>query len=185
MAPSAERPFRELLEALAERSPAPGGGSAAAWAGALAAALLEMTATFAGLEEVVARASMLRAGLLAAGEAELVSYSPVLAAARLDPSDPSRRSRLDQALSDACKAPLAIAEAAAEVAERSADVAARATRELRGDAIAGVLLGQAAAESAARLVEINLRDQDDDSRLARAGEMRDRAHAARARAIGR
>jgi methenyltetrahydrofolate cyclohydrolase len=38
--------FAELLDRLAARTPAPGGGAAAAWACALAAGLVEMAASF-------------------------------------------------------------------------------------------------------------------------------------------
>jgi formiminotetrahydrofolate cyclodeaminase len=183
VAPSAELSLGELLSALAERSPAPGAGSAAAWAGALAAALLEMTAAFSGVDDALGRGRVVRAQLLAHGEEELASYEPVLAAERLDASDPSREQRLRDALSGACEAPLAIAKAAAEVAELAAEVAARATRALEGDAIAGVLLAEAACQSAARLVEINLHGRTDDPRLAEAARLRDRAHAARERVL--
>lgn len=190
MAPEAERPLAALLDAVAglldavaERSPAPGGGSAAAWCGALAAALLEMTASFAQAQDVAGRAAILRVQLLEAGEAELRSYEPVLTAVRLPASDSSRAERLGQALSNASEPPLAIARAAAEVAELAASVAAGSTPAVRGDAVAGVLLAEAAARAAVRLVEINLKDAGDDPRLAEAAELAERAARARAQAL--
>ena len=127
---SDERPLAELLSALSERSPAPGAGCASAWSGALAAALLEMVAAFAGADEAAARAPVLRARLLECGERELRSYEPVLAALRCDRSDPIRAQRLEEALSNASEAPLAIAPAATEVAELAAQVAAESKRAL-------------------------------------------------------
>jgi len=70
---------RELLDALAERTPAPGGGAAAACAGAFGAALIEMAARFslaqgdvgAPMADVLERAGELRARLLELGEVEL------------------------------------------------------------------------------------------------------------------
>jgi glutamate formiminotransferase/formiminotetrahydrofolate cyclodeaminase len=180
---SAELPLAELLSAVSDESPAPGAGSAAAWTGALAAALLEMAARFAGIGDAVERARALRSQLLASGEEELRSYEPVLAAARLDPSDPAREQRLREALSRASEAPLAIARSAAEVAELAAGVAARSKPALRGDAIAGVLLAEAASRSAARLVEINLIDSGGDPRLAEASELRSRLAAAREQVV--
>ena len=178
MAPSAERPLGELLTALAERSPAPGGGCAAAWAGALAAALLEMAAAFAGADATAERARVLRMQLLEAGEAELRSYEPVLEATRAAATDPAR---LDAALSDASDAPLAIARASAEVAELAAEIAARSRPALAGDAVAGVLLAEAASRCAARLVEINLSGRE-DTRLDELATLEDRAATARDRA---
>ncbi len=181
MSPSAERPLADLLAALSARSPAPGGGSAAAWSGALAAGLLEMAAAFAGRPEQVARASQLQQELLAYGERELHSYAPVLEAVRMPAGDPDRLARLAQALSDASEAPLAIARASTEVAELAAGIASSSRPALQGDAIAGVLLAEGSAQAATRLVEINLADRPDDPRLAEARALADRAAHARER----
>jgi formiminotetrahydrofolate cyclodeaminase len=183
VAPAAELPLAELLAALAKRSPAPGAGSAAAWSGALAAALLEMAASFAQMRKAAERAPVLRAQLLDVGEAELHAYEPALEAARLPASDPARAGQLDQALSHASEPPLAIVRAAAEVAELAASVADQSAPPVRGDAIAAVVLAEAAARAAAQLVEINLGDRADDPRLAEVARLSDRAAKARAQAL--
>jgi formiminotetrahydrofolate cyclodeaminase len=183
--PSAELPLAELLSALAERTPAPGAGSAAAWTGALAAALLEMVAALAGEAGPAKRAPLLRARLLEREEEELRAYQPVLAAKRLAPNDPSRQRRLDEALSQASEPPLAIARAAVEVAELAASVAEQSTPELRGDAIAAVLLAEAASRSALGLVEINLRGRAGNPSLAEVALLGDRAASARDQVLGR
>lgn len=133
-----------------------------------------MVAAFAGAEEASARARALRAELLDAGERELHSYGPVLAAA-----SPNARA---EALAAASETPLAIARAAAEVAERAAEVWGQSSPALRGDAAAAVLLAEASAHGAARLVEINLKARPEDPRLAEVAQLRDRAAAARDRA---
>jgi formiminotetrahydrofolate cyclodeaminase len=156
---SAERSLQLLLADLSARSPAPGGGAASAWAGALAAALTEMSASFADAGESAARAAELRAQLLAAGERELQSYLPVLEAQRLPSDHPSRRERIEAALTEASQAPLAIARASAEVSELAAALSRAGKPSLAGDAIAGAVLGEAATRAAARLVEINLGDR--------------------------
>ena len=56
----------------------------------------------------------------------------------------------------ASQSPLAIAGVGAELAELAADLARTGNRNLAGDAIAGALLAEAAAQAAARLVAINL-----------------------------
>ena len=160
---------------MAERTPAPGGGSAAAWCGALGAALTEMAAKFAQDDEAASRASALREQLLGAGEADMRAYEPVLDAMRLPADDPARDERLARALSAACETPLAVARAAAEVAELAAAVAARGKASVRGDALAGAVLAEAAVRAAARLVEINLDGRGDDPRLAEVAELRKRA----------
>jgi formiminotetrahydrofolate cyclodeaminase len=180
----AERPLSELLAELSARSPAPGGGCAAAWSGALAAALLEMVASFADDQRSAERATALRTELLAAGERELRSYLPVLAAQALPKSDPSRQERFQAAVSDASEAPLAIARACAEVAELAAAVAARSGSALRADAAASGLLAEAACQAAGRIVQVNLAGLDADSRLTEITDLMARAATARESVLG-
>lgn len=187
------RPFGELLDAVAARTPAPGGGSSAAWASALAAALVEMAAGFtlareeyAGLHERMAaiaeRARKLRAIALELAEQELRAYEPVLDAQRLPRDDPSRADRIANALSVAADSPLAVARGAAELAGIAAEVATSGNRSLEGDAVAGAFIADAACRAAARLVEINLRSAPGDPRLAEAEQLSADAVAARERA---
>src|SRR5450755_2361614 len=203
----------QVLELLAAREPAPGGGSAAALTGALAAALTEMVVAFvptsvpgagaAGgpvpppglghdldpdpdldLGRDLDRARALRARLLALADQDTRSYRPVLDALALERSDPDRPVRLRAALAAASEVPLAIATAAAEVAELAAAAAPTGNAHLLGDAITAVVLAEAAARSAARLVEVNLADSPDDGRLAHVGAAARRAWAAREAVIG-
>jgi formiminotetrahydrofolate cyclodeaminase len=179
----AEIPFAELLNELARRSAAPGAGSAAAWSGALAAALLEMVALYADDEAKADRAHVLRAELLDAAEAELHGYEPVLAAMRLPADEPSRQRQLRDSLSKASETPTAIARACAELAEVAFEVWVHSSVQLRGDVAGGVFLAEAATRSAARLVEINLAGSADDPRLAELRELVDRAAEARAQLL--
>ncbi|MEA2291426.1 MAG: methenyltetrahydrofolate cyclohydrolase [Solirubrobacteraceae bacterium] len=151
-----------------------GGGDAGGGAGGSAG----------GGEAATGRARELRERALALADADLTSYAPVLEAARLPREDPGRADALRAALSEASTVPLAIAEAAAEVAELAADRAREGKRSLEGDATAGALLAEAATRAAARLVEINLAGAPDDERLARARDCAERAAAARRRALG-
>ena len=166
-----------FVAAVADRTPAPGGGAAAGAGCALGAALAEMAARFAGLEEAAAQAAALRRDGLALAEADRSAYAPVLAALRLPADDPGRAEALLAAQSAAAEVPLAIAEAAASAAALARDVAAAGKPGLRGDALAGADLAAGAARAAARLVEINLADLVDDPRVVR-------ARAAVARAAG-
>ena len=185
----AEQPFSSLLEKLAVPTPAPGGGSAAAWACALGAALVEMVARIelgrgaeaplAPRAEVPERLSALRALALDLSERERDAYEPVLDAMRLPRDDPARGGRLDAALVQASQSPLAIAEAASEVAEIGAELVTAAGPAVAGDALAGVLLAEASAAAAAMLVEINLQGHPDAEELARARDARARAASAR------
>jgi formiminotetrahydrofolate cyclodeaminase len=180
---SAERPLSDLLAALAARAPAPGGGSASAWSGAVAAAVLEMAAAFAGDSTVVQRAAVLQAELLTLGERELHSYAPVLEAVRLPLNDPLRAERLAAALSEASETPLAIARATVEVAELAEAIAQASRPAVKGDATAAVLLAEGACQAAARLVAINLAGAGGDPRLAEVARLAGRAAEARSRAL--
>src|SRR5581483_667496 len=112
-----ERSVRELLDAVAARTPAPGGGSSAAIATALAAALVQMAANFAdGQDDAFARAGELRTRALELAEIELHAYEPVLEALRLPRDDPERASRVSAAQTQASRSPLEVSRVAAEIA---------------------------------------------------------------------
>jgi methenyltetrahydrofolate cyclohydrolase len=190
--PAEEQPFAELLALLADRTPAPGGGSAAAWGLALAASLLQMACSFTLAREqyrerhermraIAARAGELRAEALALATEDLRSYEGVLAAMRRPPDDGERKDALLRAQSAAADVPLRTATAAAEVAELATEVAITGNVNLIGDASAAALLAEAACSSAATLVRINLADAPADPRRAEADLLVARAVAASSR----
>jgi formiminotetrahydrofolate cyclodeaminase len=182
----AELPLGRFLEEVAEAKPAPGGGSSAALACGLAAALVEMAASLSrkgGSRDAAGRARDLRRCALDLAERELSSYEPVLAAMRLPDDDPARGPALETALSDASGPPLAIAEAAAKTAALGVEVARASSASVRGDALTGTVLAEGAAAAAASLVEINLAERAGDASLDRAREARRRACVARSEAL--
>ena len=180
-----EQPLASFLDDLAAATPAPGGGTSAALTLALATALVEMSALLAGEEEAATRAGSLRARALELAQDELSSYAPVLEAMRLPGDDPSREARVTEALLQASRTPLAIAEAAASAAELGAAVSKASRSSVRGDALTGVLLAEAACAAAATLVEINLERHPAASELDQAREARSRGTAARSEAQAR
>ena len=192
--PSRARTFDELLADVAAATPAPGGGSAAGWACALGAGLVEMTARFTlGRSDLADRHERMakiaeqavelrrRAGELA--ERELHAYEPVLEALRLPTSDPARPARLDAALSQAAETPLEIARVAGEVATLALEAARDGPEHLRGDAVTGLLLAEGACQAAAQLVRINLAGMPRDLRLIELKELTESAAATRAEAL--
>ena len=167
-----------FLAAVAERTPAPGGGTASAAGCALGAALAEMAARFAGRGDDAARAAALCAEALRLGEADMTAYAPVLEAQRMAEDDPERRPRLAAARAAAADVPLGIAETAAQVAELARELARSGRRSLVGDALAGADIAAGACRAAARLVEINLAGARGDPRVGRARAAVARAEAA-------
>jgi methenyltetrahydrofolate cyclohydrolase len=151
-----KQPLETFLAAVADATPAPGGGSSAAVTAALAAALVEMAARIASSnatgslrsDRAADQAGALRARALRLAQEEMSSYGPVLEA-----RDEHER---ELALAAASEPPAHIAELAADVAELGADVAASSSPSVRGDALTGVMLAEAAASAAFRLVEINV-----------------------------
>jgi len=174
------QPLEDFLAAVAEATPAPGGGSSAAVGAALAAALVEMAARIAagaaaerGADDPTPRAAELRGRALTLADRELTSYTPVLEA-----RTPGER---EAALAAASEAPVQVAETAAEIAELGARVAESSSAAVRGDALTGVVFAEAAAAAATRLVEINVGSGPVLERARRAAE---RAVHARASATG-
>jgi methenyltetrahydrofolate cyclohydrolase len=166
------QPLGLLLEDVASERPAPGGGSVAALAVALAAALTAMAARLSvgQWEEaaaVVEQADGLRAQAASLAPADARAYEEVLAALRLPKhlEQVVREAALNDALSRAADPPLAIARAGAEIAVLAADAAEHGNPNLRGDATTGALLAAAAARAAANLVEINLAASPTDERI--------------------
>jgi formiminotetrahydrofolate cyclodeaminase len=190
----ADRSLGQLLEQVAAESPSPGGGSTCALTCALAAGLVQMAAAFTlarseyaerheRMAALRARAGELRADAVALAERELHVYGAVLDALRLPEEEAGRAERLDAALSDAADSPLAVARAAAEVAELAAETARTGNRHLRGDAVAGALLAEAACVAAARLADLNLAGRNEDPRRDEAAELPRRALDARLTAL--
>ena len=82
-----------------------------------------------------------------------------------------RDAAIGEALSRAADVPLAIAEAALDVASLACELAERGNPNLRGDAATAVLLAEAAVRDLANLVEINLATREGDERVDRAREL--------------
>jgi glutamate formiminotransferase/formiminotetrahydrofolate cyclodeaminase len=189
--PFLERPLGRFLDDLADASPVPGGGSAAAVATAMAAGLLAMAArasddSWPEARAVAAQAEALRVRVGPLAELDAETYAEALRL--LDergPGDRGRRDlRLGAALSRAADVPLRIAEVACDVAELGLVVAERGDPERRADATAAVLLADAAARVGAHLVRVNLAAQAGDDRVARADRLSDDTARAALRALG-
>ena len=167
----------ELVDRLAADDPAPGGGPAAAWACAMAAALVEMVSAVelrkepadpAGARDRAARATALRTRALELADLDVAAYTRVLdTLARRE--EPGHGRRLRDALAEAAGPPVEIARAGAEATRLAADAAAVARGGVRGEAVAAAVLGEAAVRASAPLAEINLAGHPGDPRL---GELR-------------
>lgn len=171
---SLQEPVERFLDRIASAGQAPAGGPVAAVAVAMAAALVAMAARLAHewpkASEVVERAEELRSRVSALALADEDAYAKVTEALRLPAASPSRAEEVAAALSGAADVPLAVAEAAAEVAVLAALVAKEGNDRLRGDALVAAELAEAGARGAAELVAINLAGRD-DPRVRRAQDL--------------
>jgi formiminotetrahydrofolate cyclodeaminase len=177
-----------LLDRIASDKDSPAGGSVAAIAVAMAAGLVALAARLARdwpqASEVVEQAEALRSTVTPLALADADAYAKVLEALRLPRGSAARERTVAAALSEAADVPLAVAEAAAEVATIAALVARAGSAPLRGDAVVAAELALAGARGAAELVAINLAGRD-DARVRRAQELAVTTREAARRAAGR
>jgi methenyltetrahydrofolate cyclohydrolase len=156
-----DEPVRGFLDQLAARTPAPGGGGAAAVTGAMAAGLVAMAARFSatrlpGAGELADQADELRRRLAQLADMDTRAYAAVLEALRLPEGTSQREVQRQEALLGAALVPLEIAGIGARVAAMAVRVAEAGNPNLRGDAVTGAVLAAASARSAASLVDINV-----------------------------
>lgn len=167
----AELPARELIGRLASAAPAPGGGSAAALAGAMAAALVEMVGELtvgkdgAGADDATLRgirssASARRHELIELAELDAQAYDAVIAARRLsrqtDAERAARSLRVADATREATEIPLRVAEAAADVLRLAGRIAPLGNPHAVSDAGVAARLAAASIHGALLNVRINL-----------------------------
>jgi formiminotetrahydrofolate cyclodeaminase len=167
----AQGTIESYLDKLASAEPEPGGGSVAALVGALGAGLVTMVTSLtlgkekhAAVQVDMARlresSENLRSELEGLITLDAQAYGAVAAAMKLSRDSEAQKKERDRmlqaALVGAAEVPLRVAEAAAEVARLSLPAAEKGNRNAVSDAGVAVLLADAAAQSAALNVKINL-----------------------------
>jgi len=181
-----------LLDELAEDRETPGGGSALALTLAAAAAIVEMCArisapSWADAAGAAAQAEGLRAVAAALVEEDARVYAEMLAtraaAGMLSPDQ--RDVEVGRAFAAAAEPPLAIARAAADVADLADAVAAHGDERVQVDAAVAANLAAAAARGCLSLVAVNLTATAGDPRVVEATQLADSAARAAARALAR
>jgi glutamate formiminotransferase / formiminotetrahydrofolate cyclodeaminase len=168
-----------FLAAVASSNPVPGGGSVAAHAGALAAALAQMVAgltigkkKYAGVEtemkEAALKAVSLGNTLSGLVKRDADAYALVSEAYKLpkEPADAAARraEAITNALLKAAEVPLETARASVEVAQLASLVAERGNTNAVTDAGVAALLAHAACKGAAYNVRVNIQALDDKSK---------------------
>jgi formiminotetrahydrofolate cyclodeaminase len=161
----------QLLDAFASNQPVPGGGSAAALAGAVGASLLIMVAglpkTRHGTDEersaltaASARLRPLRDELASLIDRDSEAYTSVINAYRLprstDAEQAARRNAIDEAMRAATEAPLATIRACERAMREAEVIASSGAASASSDVAVGIELLKTAARGAGMNVDTNL-----------------------------
>jgi len=165
----------DLLDSLAAKTPAPGGGAAAATVAGVAAALATMVVNYSLgrkkqaehqslLAECAARLSRLRDDSLALARDDMEAYERLNTLQRMDPADPERLAGWTAAVDRAIDVPSRAVAAALETLRIAQSLAGRSNEWLRSDLAIAAVLAEAAAAAAAWNVRVNLPLLDDAAR---------------------
>jgi glutamate formiminotransferase/formiminotetrahydrofolate cyclodeaminase len=161
---------KSFLERLAAGTATPGGGSAAAYAGAMAAALVGMVARLtigkkkyakveARMKQIAAEADELRIALEEAVARDAQAFDRVMAAYRLpkdtDGEKAARREAIEDATRVAGEVPLEVARQAVEVAELAAEVAEVGNASAITDTASAGAMARVALTAASLNVRVN------------------------------
>jgi formiminotetrahydrofolate cyclodeaminase len=160
-------PVSDFLERLASDAPVPGGGSVAALAGALAAALGRMVcALTAGkpkfadvtpqIEPLAARLTRSELMLKRLIDEDAAAYSELSAAFKIEKSDPGRKAKIAAAAEIAAAVPLETAAISRQVLGNLRRLESIGNPNLRSDVEAALHMARAAMLAAAANVRVNL-----------------------------
>lgn len=178
----------DLLDAFASNEPVPGGGSAAALAGAVGASLLIMVAGLpktrtgapeeaADLAEASARLRPLRDTLASLVERDSAAYTAVLEAMRLpkatDADREARRAAIEEAMRGAIDVPMDTMRACQQAVRGAVIVARNGNTNAATDTGTAVLLLMAGLRGAALNVDMNLKSLSDAAFATRVSGERD------------
>lgn len=166
-----ERTLSQFLDELASSSPAPGGGSVAALAGAAGAALASMVCNltigkkkYAEVEDelkaVLEQTEILRKELTQLVDKDTESFNAVMAAFALPKVTEEEQAARSSAIQEATKAatliPLAVMKATEKALVQARTVAQKGNKNSSSDAGVAALMLQAGCAGAALNVRINL-----------------------------
>jgi formiminotetrahydrofolate cyclodeaminase len=176
--------FDAFMQELASESPAPGGGSAAAMTGAMAAALCGMVArltagkekyreTWAAMEDMKREADALAARLLGLADEDTEAFRAVMSARKLPKGTDAERAARERAIQEAvlrsAEVPLETLKSARSIAMLAAIAVERGNPNCVTDAGSAAQMAKAAAMGAAYNVRVNLpgvKDPDLRARIA-------------------
>ncbi len=167
-----------FIDELSAPTPTPGGGSAAAYAGAMGAALVSMVAGLtigrkkyaeveAEMQAVRVMAEKLRADLTQSVDDDAASFEILMATFKLpketDEQKDARNSAIIKATLNAAHIPLNVSENAVKVMELALKCAQRGNLNAISDAMSGFAMARAALTAAGYNVRVNINSLEDKS----------------------
>lgn len=166
-----------FLDELASNSPTPGGGSVAALAGALGAALISMVGNLTigkkkyedveeDIKKIINSSEKLRYELSQLIEEDVKAFNNFMATYKLpketEDEKKMRMEKIQEALIEAARIPLKTAYKCLDIMILSQEIAKKGNINVVSDAGVAVLIAEAALESAMLNVKINLRMISDE-----------------------
>lgn len=187
--PLVQRPTFDFVDEVSRDSPAPGGGSVAALAGALGGALAAMVANLSAskgefddqyetLCEIADKGQALKDALVRGVDEDTAAFDKVLEAMRLPRDTEAEREERARLMQEgykvATRVPLGTVEQCRDALRLCAEIAPIADPNMVSDVGTGALLAHAGAQAAAYNVRINLphitdEDFEDEMRAALSG----------------
>jgi glutamate formiminotransferase/formiminotetrahydrofolate cyclodeaminase len=172
------KPTFDFVDEVSRDTPAPGGGSVAALAGALGAALGAMVANlsvgkgeyddrYQELCELADRAQVLKGTLVKGVDEDTQAFDAVISGMRMPKDTPHERAVRDQAIQEGYKAatlvPLATVERCRDTLRLCLQMVRMAPEEMKSDVGTGALVARAGLLGAAYNVRINLKSIHDEA----------------------
>jgi formiminotetrahydrofolate cyclodeaminase len=178
--------LEEFSKETASSEPVPGGGSIAAYSGALAAALSEMVANltvgkknYEDVEEemklIVEKADMIRKNMLVNIEKDCEAFDKVMEGFKMpkntEEEKENRKKTIQEGLITAAEVPLEIAKEAFEIMPIAEIVVEKGNKNAVTDGLVSAMLARTAVLSALLNVKINLASIKDEEYVKKTGEI--------------
>ena len=172
-----DQKIKNFLDLLASKAATPGGGSVAALTGAMGAGLLSMVGNLTTgkekyidvegqIKELLGKSESLRAEFERLMESDVVVFNELMAIMKLpratEEEKEKRNQKIQIALVEAAKVPLAVAQKSKELIDYCQAIAGIGSKNAISDVGVGVLLAEAAFHSAIINVKINLNSIRDE-----------------------
>ncbi len=163
----------DLLNEVASKSPAPGGGSVAALSGSFGAALVSMVCNltigkkkYRDVEEdmntVLSEAEILKKELLALSKEDVEAFNEVFKAFQI-PDEEEKKESLEKAYKNAANVPLKVGKRCQRVMELAQITTRKGNKNAITDSGVGALMAHSGLKGAVLNVKVNLKEIEDSA----------------------